>query len=125
MSASEADGEETAGRQLQRAVLTFRNMMSCLASPSGTSWWRRQEGGTQRRLGGGTGVRPEARGAGPGCRALSVLPPVWTPAHCRALLRARWPRLVAALCARCSAMRLCYASATGPEEVQCLNIKLS
>lgn len=68
--------------------------MSCLASPSGTSWWRREEGGTQRRLGGGSCPRPEALRAGPVCRALSVLPPVCALAATRAASAEplRWER---------------------------------
>lgn len=68
---------------------TFLCMMSCLASPSGTSWCRSEDGGTQRRLG-GTGVRPAARSTGPDCRALSVLRPVSLPhAHPSAYLHRR------------------------------------
>ncbi|XP_059059527.1 uncharacterized protein LOC131852809 [Achroia grisella] len=80
------DGE-TGGRRAREGGVgtggtlpTFRNMTSCLASPSGTSWCRSEEGGTQRRRG-GTLLRPEARSAGPGCRPPSVLSPVVPPAR--------------------------------------------
>lgn len=64
----DGDGERAGGS-------TLRNMLSCLASWS-ASWSLREQGGTQRRLCDGTGVRPAARDAGPGWRALSVLRPV-------------------------------------------------
>lgn len=91
--------DEARGAKRTRHVgVTFRKMMSCFASPSGTSCSLREEGGTQRRLWGGTGVRPEARSTGPGCRALSVLsaggprapPPHPPPASC-VLSRPRSP----------------------------------